>query len=235
MNMYGEDEEWIAYRNSFATDYDQSVMNGSSLQSFVINAGRKKMESIFSSKDVVDSVLEIGAGTGEHFPFINHHSNNYCFTDMDALALDVAKKKHADYSGNLTFLPVEIGDLPFPNESFDRVIATHVLEHIYQPHLALKEWNRLTKPGGIISILIPTDPGLLWKFGRTLGPRKRAQLRGEPYDYLMARDHVNPCHNLIALIRHYYSDITEQWWPLQNVPLYDLNLFYIAHCRKPKA
>lgn len=25
------------------------------------------------------------------------------------------------------------------------------------------------------------------------------------------------------------------WWPLQSVPLYDLNLFYIAHCRKPVA
>ena len=138
MNFNSEDEEWIEYRNSFANYYDTSVMNGSSLQSFVINAGRKKMESTFTAEDEVDSVLEIGAGTGEHFPFVNHHSKNYCFTDMDARALDVARERHTTYSGKLSFLPVQIGDLPFPNDAFDRVIATHVLEHIYQPHLAIQ-------------------------------------------------------------------------------------------------
>jgi ubiquinone/menaquinone biosynthesis C-methylase UbiE len=32
--------------------------------------------------------------------------------------------------------------LSYADNSFDRLIAIHVLEHIYQPHLALKEWVR---------------------------------------------------------------------------------------------
>jgi len=35
------------------------------------------------------------------------------------------------------------GVLPFPDNHFDRLIASHVLEHIYHPENALKKWNRI--------------------------------------------------------------------------------------------
>ena len=233
MNIQNEDQEWINYRNSFSKSYDETVLNASRLQNKVITSGRKKMESFFGTQTLMDSVIEIGAGTGEHYPFVNHKFNHYCFTDADEGALNVAKNKYKESPECLSFNITGASSLPFEDNSFDRLISAHVLEHLYHPHLALKEWVRVTKPGGIISILIPTDPGLLWRFGRTLGPRKRALARGEPYDYLMARDHVNPCHNLIALIKFYFKEnVTEQWWPLSAIPAYDINLFYIAHCRK---
>ena len=233
MNLQTEDEEWINYRNSFSTSYDETVLNASGLQHKVIAAGRKKMESFFGSQTMMESVIEVGAGTGEHFPFVNHQFKHFYFTDADGSALDVAKNKYKQRPEALSYHLTGASSLPFDDNTFDRLISAHVFEHIYQPHLALKEWARVTKPGGTISILIPTDPGLLWRFGRTLGPRKRALARGESYDYLMARDHVNPCHNLIALIRFYFKkNVTEQWWPLSPIPAYDFNLFYIAHCRK---
>jgi len=118
--------------------------------------------------------------------------------------------------------------LDYSDNTFDRLLATHVLEHIYQPHLALKEWLRVIKPGGVLSILIPTDPGLAWRLGRHLGPRKQAMAKGIPYDYIMAREHVNSCHNLVALLRYYFSDAKEAWWPFP-VPSIDLNLFFAFH------
>jgi hypothetical protein len=44
----------------------------------------------------------------------------------------------------------------------------------------------------------------------------------------MAREHVNACNNLIALLHHYCQDTRERWWPLP-VPSLDLNLFYACH------
>lgn len=41
------------------------------------------------------------------------------------------------------------------DEVFDVVYASHVLEHVIEPHLALKNWFRILKPGGNLLISIP--------------------------------------------------------------------------------
>ena len=100
-------------------------------------------------------------------------------------------------------------------------------------YLALKEWHRVLKPGGILSILIPTDPGVAWRVGRSLGPRKNALQQGIAYDYVMAREHVNSCTNLMAILRHYFPHSEERWWPFL-IPSVDLNLFVALHAKIPE-
>lgn len=232
---FKEDVDWVAYQASFAEKYDDQVMHGSALQSKVLELGRQKLESCFEESKSFSKTVEVGAGTGEHFPFIRHRFDEFFFTDTNADALSVAQAKHSNSSsGKLLFEKVNPGPLPYKDNSFDRLIATHVLEHINEPHLIIKDWNRVVKPGGTLSILIPTDPGLMWRLGRCFGPRMRAHQRGEPYDYLMARDHVNPCHNLLALIKYYYKTLDERWWPLNIFPHLDFNLFYIVNCIKTR-
>ncbi len=173
--------------------------------------------------------MEVGAGTGEHVPFVRHRFDSYTLTDMDEKTLEVAKGKYgALHPDKLRFDTQSGSNLTYPDDSFDRLIAAHVLEHIYQPHLALKEWCRVIKPGGTLSILIPTDPGIAWRLGRHLGPRRNAIAQGIAYDYVMAREHVNPCNNLIAFLRHYFPDAQESWWPTP-IPSIDANLFFAFH------
>jgi SAM-dependent methyltransferase len=45
--------------------------------------------------------------------------------------------------------------LPFPDATFDRVIASEVLEHIPADHEAMNEIARVTKPGGTIAVTVP--------------------------------------------------------------------------------
>jgi len=72
---------------------------------------------------------------------------------------------------------------------------------------------------------------LMWRLGRLFGPRRRARSTGLDYDYWMAREHVNPIHNLVGFIEYYFEDITEEWWPMR-LPLPDLNLIYAVNIRK---
>ncbi|WP_115658580.1 class I SAM-dependent methyltransferase [Pseudomonas sp. PH1b] len=226
--MQNEDKAWIEYKKKFSELYDDSNYS-SPLQSLVMRASHKLVEKAYGDQSQFKRVLEIGAGTGEHVNFVRHKFEEYTLSDLDQKTLDVAKNKLLKkHSNKLKFECQEGSELKYEDNSFDRLIATHVLEHIYQPHLVLKEWTRVVKDGGVLSILIPTDPGLAWRLGRHLGPRRNAMSQGIAYDYIMAREHVNSCHNLIAILRHYFPDAKESWWPF-SVSSIDLNLFFSFH------
>lgn len=223
---FPEDDAWLKYRTMFADTYDAANYD-SPLQSFVMRAGHRLTESMIPAGAHFSQVIEIGAGTGEHLQFVRHEYDRYVLTDIDPKTLEVARRKlTAPHAGELAFETQESTRLSYDDNSFDRLIATHVLEHIYQPHLALKEWQRVVKKGGLLSILIPTDPGLAWRLGRHLGPRRHALRQGIAYDYVMAREHVNPCNNLVAIMRHYFPERRERWWPTR-IPSIDLNLFFL--------
>ena len=59
-----------------------------------------------------------------------------------------AEASLADYYGHA-------GALPFHDHSLDYVVASHVLEHVANPAAALAEWRRVTRPGGIIYLVVP--------------------------------------------------------------------------------
>lgn len=226
--MRNEDRDWTDFRARFSDVYD--IFNyGSPLQSALMRASHRMLEKTFQNHDYFANVLEIGAGTGEHLPFVRHTFDEYMLSDLDPKTLEVAKKKLAGTCvGKLTYHAQTGFNLAFSDNTIDRLVATHVLEHIYQPHLALREWYRVLKHGGVISILIPTDPGIAWRLGRHLGPRRNAIAQGIAYDYIMAREHVNPCNNLIAFLRYYFPNSKESWWPF-SIPSIDLNLFFAFH------
>ena len=45
--------------------------------------------------------------------------------------------------------------LPFDDETFDRVVAAEVLEHLPQDERAMGELFRVLKPGGLIAVTVP--------------------------------------------------------------------------------
>jgi ubiquinone/menaquinone biosynthesis C-methylase UbiE len=230
MTVEPEDKAWLEHREKYPGMYDDANYS-SPLQRFVMNASHKLTERAFGPADNFGKVLEIGAGTGVHLGFVRHRFQEYILSDMDHRMLAIAKAQIDAANGERVRFELQQGErLDFPDQSVDRLVATHVLEHIYRPHLAIKEWRRVIRHGGVLSILIPTDPGLAWRIGRRLGPRRHAEAQGIAYDYVMAREHVNSCYNLVAILRHYFPDAKESWWPFPIASV-DMNLFFAFHAR----
>lgn len=225
-----EDKAWIDYREKISEAYDK-LNYSSPLQSFVMRASHKLVEKEYNDLRHFSRVLEVGAGTGEHLQFVRHTFDEYIITDLNPKTLEVARSKlSGKYDGKVAIEAQIDTNIAYADNSFDRLVATHVLEHIYQPHLALKEWYRVIKNGGVLSILIPTDPGLAWRLGRHFGPRRNHLAQGIAYDYVMAREHVNSCNNLISILRHYFPIGKELWWPFP-IPSIDINLFFAFHAQ----
>jgi SAM-dependent methyltransferase len=101
----------------------------------------------------LDGLTGLEIGGAAHNPFGLDTRN----VDYVAALDTVYKKAEIEYCGEA--LKVDIvasGDeLPVPDESQDFVVSAHVIEHFFDPIKAIKEWLRVTRPGGYIFIIAP--------------------------------------------------------------------------------
>ena len=224
---------------SYESDYIQGYDSNNSkktLAGWFLQKSHFLLEQTRPNVEAPETILEVGAGTGHHFPYVKKTFSKYIMTDGSTKMLAIASEK---YQSEVSFgsLAVERQDatrLTFSDNSVDRLIATHVLEHLPDPVNVLREWNRVVRPGGVISIVLPCDPGLFWRIGQYVGPRRSAQKMGWAYDYLQAAEHINSIFRLVVFIRHHFESIAENWYPAR-LPAPDLNLFYICHIRTVKS
>lgn len=177
-------------------------------------------------------VIEVGSGTGVHVNHVRHSFDEYHMTDLNMPMLAGVDGRHQiGKRGKIETRIENACALSVEDESYDRLIATHVLEHLPEPHKVLREWSRVVKPGGTISIVLPCDPGMAWRLGRAVGSRGKFVRAGIDYDYWMAREHINPINNLVSFIEFYFESPKAAWLPMR-IPSMDANLFYIAHINK---
>ena len=217
-----EDAMWLKWQDAAPKIYDRIYYESNPVVAYITNAGHRHIEKPFGPDVEFKNVLEVGAGTGKHFSFVKHRFERYVLSDLSQKYLDTAKSHIKN--PNVEFQVADATALPFEDASFDRLISMYNLEHLPFPHDVLKEWRRVVRPGGVISISIPTEGGLAWNMGRHLTTRRYFAKLGLDLDYIISREHVNTCYRLMALIRHYFGDQSETWFPLQFVPSPHVNL-----------
>lgn len=101
-------------------------------------------------------VLDVGCGTGYNLGLLEEFGEVHG-VDPYPEALAYCKKRGAQ---RVVEAPAE--KLPYPDGHFGLVTAFDVIEHIEDDVAALREWHRVTAPGG--QLLIYT-PALQWLYG----------------------------------------------------------------------
>tara|TARA_R100001143_G_C3360969_1_gene135607 strand:+ start:5684 stop:6322 length:639 start_codon:yes stop_codon:yes gene_type:complete len=99
------------------------------------------------------NVLEVGIGTGKNIPY---YPKNVRVTGIDfsPKMLDRAKAILSKYANERVRLQImDAQNLAFPDNHFDKVVATFVFCSVPNPILGLKEALRVTKPGGKLHLL----------------------------------------------------------------------------------
>lgn len=204
-----------------------------SLATFLLNYSHKLLESSLPINSF-KKVIEVGSGKGIHYEYVSKTFDTYLMTDLSNNFADCKKKYFEDIKNKtLKFEYQDASKLTHKDNEFDRLIAVHVLEHLVDPVSVLTEWNRVVKDSGIISLVLPCDPGLLWRLGRHFGPRKRGFNNGIEYDYQQAAEHVNAIFNLVVFIKYHFEILSERWFP-SHLACPDINLFYICHIKVKK-
>ena len=100
-----------------------------------------------------DDVLECACGTGAISVWIAPACKTLVATDFARNMLARAKKKCEGFP-NARFEEADLTRLNDQDHSFDKVVAGNVIHLLSDPKKAMKELERVTKPGG--QMIIPT-------------------------------------------------------------------------------
>ena len=95
--------------------------------------------------------------------------------------------------------PTVSSDFPGKDDSFDRVLAIHLLEHLYNLPVALDEVARVLRPGGVFSVVIPCEGGRLYSLGRQFTTKRIFEKRYQvPYEWMIRQDHCNSAREVLS-------------------------------------
>src|SRR5699024_5756281 len=99
-----------------------------------------------------DRILEIGFGTGKFFDKLFARANGLQLSGIDfsEAMVETAKKHNSEAisSGKLEIKSASSEEIPFPDQTFDKVFCNMVIYFWDQPEVHLKEIQRVLKSSG---------------------------------------------------------------------------------------
>lgn len=140
LSQYYESDDYISHTDGKRSLFEKAYhfVKGIALKS--------KTDLIAKLQKDKGQLLDIGAGTGDFLVAAKADGWNVIGTEPNDKAKNIASTKGIvliENTGNLQ------------DHSMDVITMWHVLEHVYDPEIQIKELKRLLKPTGTIVIAVP--------------------------------------------------------------------------------
>jgi cyclopropane fatty-acyl-phospholipid synthase-like methyltransferase len=155
-----------------------------------------------------DRVLDLGCAAGAMAHFLSTFGCETVGSDFSPAAIEKARELYPE----IRFEQADCSDLPFEGDSFDKIVAADLTEHLDPPTLdgMFAESFRVLRPGGTLSIHTPNPRHLI------------ERLKEE--EFLLAQ---NPTHiglttreELETQLRHAGFEIDRSEWRRSFIPVF---------------
>ena len=144
-------------------------------------------------------ILELGCGTGDMWKDkleLLPKDSHLILSDFSSGMLEKARENVGIHS-QVTYRVVDIQQIPYPDQSFDVVIANMMLYHVPDLHRGLSEVRRVLKPGGkfycatygehgIMEFINETlrDQGIYGEIGKTFTLQNGGDILQQHFDWV---------------------------------------------------
>ncbi len=144
-------------------------------------------------------IMDLGCECGfDIFVFATRfkkYTPTFVGVDIDPNKIVVANQRAVDWEfPNCTFHAGNAEYLEFDPSSFDIILCSEVMEHLYKPKKTLKDFHTILKPGGCLIMTTPNPdnkmgglvpPGFRKKWSKWTGEKGVVEATGdEPHDYV---------------------------------------------------
>ena len=169
-----------------------------------------------------DRLLDLGCGFGRHAYEALRRGARVVACDMALPELETvlstaeAMRDAGEIAPSLSTTAAN-GDatcLPFADGSFDRIIASEVMEHVPDDDAALSELARVLRPGGTIAITVPAErpERLCWKLSDEYHAPKQPGGHVRIYSETALRAKLHDAGLLPGGSHRAHSLHTPYWW-----------------------
>jgi len=146
--------EKLAYRLLSVTDIENITLR---------NAVKRFAASVPANVKILDA----GAGLKPYERFFQHCDYDSCdFANCDQFYGNIDDGRRDNIAGRHTYI-CPLDHIPVPDNTYDFVLCTEVLEHVPSPSAVLKEIFRVLKKSGTLFVTVPQGYGI----------------HGEPYNF----------------------------------------------------
>jgi len=165
-------------------------------------------------------VLDIGCGSGRHTAEAYRHPGIVAVgADRNLNDLHQARERLAFHDrlqahggGCWSLAGADIRHLPFPDQTFDLVVCSEVLEHVPDHQRAIEEIVRVLKPAGAIVVSVPRwfPEKICWTLSREYHQANQGHVRiyrSGPLKRLLIESGL-----ALAGAHHAHSLHTPYWW-----------------------
>jgi SAM-dependent methyltransferase len=132
-------------------DYYQGYWSSDGFSPTGHNADWKLTELFEAVVTPARDSLDVGCGDGSKSgPWLAAHARSYVGVDVSPQVVDLACARGLD----ARVVP-DAAELPFPDASFDVVVISEVLEHLFDPLGATREARRVLREQGDLVVTVP--------------------------------------------------------------------------------
>ncbi|WP_243233141.1 MULTISPECIES: class I SAM-dependent methyltransferase [Microbacterium] len=161
----------------------------------VLSLGNDRLWRVAATRAIApragQRILDLAAGTGASAVALARSGAEVVAADFSPGMIAEGVRRHGHIM-NLTFQEADATALPFEDASFDTVTISFGLRNVNDPHAALAEMRRVTKPGGRLVVCEFSHPphplfaGLYRFYNDRVLPivARRVSSNADAYDYL---------------------------------------------------
>jgi SAM-dependent methyltransferase len=178
-----------------------------------------------------ENVIELGAGNAEHLEYVRHSYKTYLLSDLRD------REEFIIEDQRVRFESFNAEEIPYDDNSFQRVICTCLLHHVTDVRGTLEEMRRVATNGGLVSINIAADPGLLYRLVWSVTSGKRLRKQGLKFPrsvhYQEHRGHFIGIREIALEV--FQNDLIKfRYYPFTFLPSHQTNIFAVMQIQVNK-
>jgi len=124
-------------------------------------------------------------------------------------------------------------DIPaLESDTYDRIVAFHVLEHLRDLPAALAQISRIMRRDAVFDVMLPCEGGVMYSLGRSVTTARYFKKKfNRPFSKFIAQDHVNSVAEILTALKAQFAFDWTAYYPT-GIPSSDINLCVGLRLRK---